>query len=428
MNFVLKGNIIYNKSANTLHLLKNGYLVCENGLSKGVFEQLPDEFSQYPVTYYGDKIILPGLIDLHVHAPQHSIRGMGMDLELLDWLNRYIFEEESNYSDLDYARAAYSYFVEDLKGGATSRAVVFATIHTPATLLLMEMLESTGLVSFVGKVNMDRNSPTLLMEEGASESLKDTEHWIREVSLRFQKSLPILTPRFTPSCSDELMEGLGELQRKYQLPVQSHLSENPGEIAWVKEISPSSSCYGDTYDKFGLFGGTDAGAIMAHCVWSEGIEEELLKKNKVFVAHCPNSNTNLSSGIAPIRRFIRKGIHVGLGSDVAGGTHTNMFRAMADAIQMSKLYWRLINKDDYPLTVPEALYLGTRGGGQFFGKVGSFEEGYEFDAVVVDDSSFVTPKELTLENRLERIIYLAEHHHVFEKYVQGNKVKANDKK
>ena len=426
MTFVLKGNIIYNKNPHTLHLLDNGYLVCQEGLSKGAFGQLPDEFSHLPVVDYGDKIILPGLIDLHVHAPQYSIRGMGMDLELLDWLNRYIFKEESNYSDLNYARKAYTYFVDDLRDGATSRAVIFATIHTSATILLMEMLEGAGLVSFVGKVNMDRNSPPLLIEESAYKSLLDTKNWIREASLRFQKSMPILTPRFTPSCSDELMKGLGELQRKYHLPVQSHLSENPREIAWVKELSPDSSCYGETYDKFGLFGGTDAGAIMAHCVWSEGIEEKLLKENNVFVAHCPNSNTNLSSGIAPIRRFLQEGIHVGLGSDVAGGTQTNIFRAMADAIQMSKLYWRLVNQNNYALTVPEALYLGTMGGGQFFGKVGSFEEGYEFDAIVIDDSSFVAPQELTLENRLERIIYLAENRHVFEKYIQGNKVKTKD--
>ena len=425
MNFILKGNIIYNNDASTLNLLENGYIVCQRGLSRGAFEQIPEAFSNYPVVDYGNKIILPGLVDLHVHAPQYAFRGMGMDLELLDWLNTYTFKEEANYSDLDYAKSAYTYFARDLKNGATSRAVVFATIHTPATILLMELLEDAGLVSFVGKVNMDRNSPPLLIEESASKSLKDTEKWIREASLKFKKSKPILTPRFTPSCTDELMEGLGQLQRKYNLPVQSHLSENKGEIAWVKELSPESSCYADTYNQYGLFGGDTINTIMAHCVWSEGIEESLLKENKVLVAHCPNSNINLASGIAPIRRFIRNGIHVGLGSDVAGGTSTNMFRAMADAIQMSKLYWRLIDENDPPLTVPEALYLGTLAGGNFFGRVGSFEAGYQFDAIVVDDHSFVTPKDLTLENRLERIIYLANEHHIFEKYIQGRKVKEN---
>jgi guanine deaminase len=114
---------------------------------------------------------------------------------------------------------------------------------------------------------------------------------------------------------------------------------------------------------------------------------------------------------------------VGLGSDVAGGTHTNIFRVMGDAIQMSKLYWRLVDGTQPPLTVPEALYLATVGGGKFFGMVGSFDEGYEFDALVIDDSSFVTPRLLTLENRLERIIYLADHHQVYAKYIQGRKVK-----
>lgn len=423
MTLILKGNIIYNKDPGTLHLLENGYLIGEDGISKGAFQQLPEEFAHCPVVDYGDKIILPGFIDLHVHAPQYSFRGMGFDLTLLEWLNTYAFKEEANYSDSDYAKDAYRYFVEDLKAGATTRAVIYATIHTPATLLLMEMLESAGFISYVGKVNMDRNSPPLLTEESASRSLEDTEHWIQEANQRFHNTKPILTPRFTPSCTDELMEGLGQLQRKYNLPVQSHLSENTGEIAWVKALSPECDCYGESYNKFGLFGGTDAGAIMAHCVWSEGIEEALLQKNKVFVAHCPNSNTNLSSGIAPIRRFLSNGIRVGLGSDVAAGAHTNMFRAMADAIQVSKLYCRLINENHLPLTVPEALFLGTMGGGRFFGNVGSFDKGYAFDAVVVDDRPFVTPQKLSLENRLERILYLAEPHHVFEKYIQGFKIK-----
>jgi guanine deaminase len=422
MAFILKGNIIYNKGSTSLHILEGGYLVCKDGISKGAFSQIPNEFNHYPIVDYGDRIIIPGLVDLHVHGPQYTFRGMGMDLELLDWLNTYTFKEESNYSNLDYANEAYTYFVDDLKNGATSRAVIYGTIHTTATSLLMEKLEDIGLPSFVGKVNMDRNSPDILIEESATKSLNDTEAWINEVASKFQKSKPILTPRFTPSCSDQLMEGLGELQRKYNIPVQSHLSENPGEIAWVSELCPEASCYGDTYDRYGLFG-RGVPTIMAHCVWSEGLEEDLLKDNDVYVAHCPNSNINLSSGIAPIRRFLNRGIKVGLGSDVAGGFETNILRAMGDAIQMSKLYWRLVESDDPPLTLPEALYLATLSGGSFFGKVGSFDEGYEFDAVVIDDSSFVTPRPLTLENRLERIIYLANHNNVYEKYIQGNKVK-----
>lgn len=156
----------------------------------------------------------------------------------------------------------------------------------------------------------------------------------------------------------------------------------------MKELCPDARNYGDAYHRFGLFGGQECPTIMAHCVYSEGEELELLKEQQVFVAHCPASNTNLSSGIAPVRRFLTEGVPVGLGSDVAGGTHTSIFRAMADAIQVSKLRWRLVDADLAPLTAAEAFYLGTAGGGAFFGKVGSFLPDYEFDAVILDDSRY----------------------------------------
>ena len=423
MNFILKGNIIYNKTLNSLKIVPQGYLVCKEGISRGVFAEIPPNFMDYPLVDYGDKLILPGLIDLHLHAPQYTFRGMGMDLELLDWLNTYTFKEESKYKSLDYAHTAYNLFVEDMVKGGTTRAAIFGTIHTSATLLLMEKLESSGMASYVGKVNMDRNSPPYYIEESATKSLEETETFIKEATKKFSNSKPILTPRFTPSCSDELMKGLGELQRRYHIPVQSHLSENPKEIAWVEELCPGTSCYADSYDRYGLFGGEGVPTIMAHCVWPVELEEQMLKDNGVYVAHCPSSNSHLSSGIAPIRRFLRKGIKVGLASDIAGGTGTNILRAMSDAIQMSKMYWRLVDPEDAPLTVPEVLYMATLGGGSFFGHVGSFDDGYEFDAIVIDDSYFHHTEDFTIENRLERLIYLGDEQHIHEKYIKGHKVK-----
>ena len=174
------------------------------------------------------------------------------------------------------------------------------------------------------------------------------------------------------------------MQKEYQVPVQSHLSENLSEIAWVKELFPWSSCYGDVYHQCGLFG-REAKTIMAHCVHSCDIEVEMMREKGVYVAHCPQSNINLSSGIAPIRRYLEEGIPVGLGSDIAGGANLSMFRHMADAIGASKLYWRLVDQEKKPLTMEEVFYLATKGGGSFFGKAGSFEKGYELDALVMDD-------------------------------------------
>jgi guanine deaminase len=195
----------------------------------------------------------------------------------------------------------------------------------------MKKLEQTGIVSMVGKVGMDRNCPDILRQESAKAAYTSTKAWIERTNGSFKNTTPIITPRFIPTCSDELMRNLKKLQEEYSLPVQSHLSENIGEISWVKELCPNCESYAHAYDQFGLFGGDGVPTIMAHCVWSEGIEEELIKQRGVYVAHCPQSNTNIASGIAPIRRFLSNSINIGLGSDVAGGCHVSIFRAMSDA-------------------------------------------------------------------------------------------------
>jgi len=419
---VLKGNILYSKSPRELEYTGNGFLVCEENTVKGVFREVPERYRAFPVTDYGDRLIIPGLCDLHIHAPQYAFRGLGLDMELLEWLSTYTFPEESRYVELDYAKKAYGVFASAMKKSATTRACVFATLHSPATIDLMEKLENTGIVSMVGKVCMDRNCPDILRQANAEAAYKSTKLWIERTGDRFKNTTPIITPRFIPTCTDELMFLLKRLQARYSLPVQSHLSENRGEIEWVRELCPDDETYGHAYDRFGLFGGDGVPTIMAHCVWTEGAEEELLKKRNVYVAHCPQSNINLASGIAPVRRFIKNGIRVGLGSDVSGGCHISIFRAMSDAVHVSKLYWRLVDQNDAPLTTNEAFYLGTAGGGSFFGKVGSFEEGYEFDAVVIDDSGIPTTNPLTIEERLARVIYYSDDSCITDKYVRGKKV------
>ena len=151
-------------------------------------------------------------------------------------------------------------------------------------------------------------------------------------------------------------------------------------------------------------------------------EIQRMKENGVYVAHCPESNENLSSGIAPVKRYLEEGLYVGLGSDVAGGSTENLFRAMAHAIQMSKMRWRLVDQKYPALKSEEVFYMATKGGGSFFGKVGSFEEGYEFDAVVLDDSRLESSRQMSVKDRLERMIYLADEREVKAKYVRGNKI------
>ncbi len=421
-SFIIRGNICYSEAKEQLSVTDRGYLVCCKGISRGVYPVIPDEYRDLPVKDYGDRIVIPGMTDLHVHAPQYPFRGLGMDLELLDWLNTHTFPEESRYAELEYAEKAYQIFVDDLKKSASTRAVIFATIHIPATEFLMKQLDAAGLKTYVGKVNMDQNCTDTLREKDAEASLDRTAAWLRETAEKYPNTRPILTPRFAPTCSGPLLEGLGKLQKKYGLPVQSHLSENLSEIAWVQELFPWSSCYGNVYEHYGLFG-KEAKTVMAHCVHSSDREVELMKRNGVYVAHCPQSNINLSSGIAPIRRYLEEGIPTGLGTDMAGGANMSMFRCMADAIGVSKLYWRLADQSRKPLTMEEAFFLATKGGGSFFGKTGSFEEGYEVDALVLDDSGIRTAKELNTKERLERYIYLAEEGgQIVGKYVAGKEL------
>lgn len=297
---VLKGNIIYSRDLTHLEILEHGFIVAKDNCIIGVYQELPAEMSGEEINDYGDCLIIPGLTDLHIHAPQYSFRGLGMDLELLDWLETNTFPEEAKFSDLKYAEKSYDIFVENLKKSATTRACVFATIHREATMLLMDKLEKSGLATMVGKVNMDRNAPDYLCEESYLVSAQETLNWLSETKQRaYKNTRPILTPRFTPSCTDELMCELKKIQTAQALPMQSHLSENLSEAQWVKELCPWAEVYADAYAGFDLFG-EECPTIMAHCVYSEEKEIEMMKK-EVFMLHTVRNPMRIS--YPELRRF-----------------------------------------------------------------------------------------------------------------------------
>lgn len=420
-SFVLKGDVVFCPTNKRMIAIEDAYIVVRGGICELVYGKLPDDAKDLPLHDYTGKLVMPGMVDLHIHAPQYAYRGLGADMELLDWLENYAFKEEAKYADLDYADKAYAIFADALHCSATTRAVVFGTIHRKSTKLLMDKLEESGIVSYVGKVNMDRNSPDSLTES-TEDSCRRTERFITETSDKYRNTYPIITPRFVPSCTDELLEKLGWLSEQYDIPVQSHLSENPGEIKWVRELSPDSRFYGEVYDRAELFG-NNANTVMAHCVWSGDEEIALMKERGVYIAHCPASNMNVSSGIAPIRRYLSEELRVGLGSDIAGGQSISIFTAMVEAMQVSRLYWRHIDNTKKPLNFTEVFHMATKGGGQFFGKAGSFERGYEFDAIVIDDSTLPYPQELTLLQRAERAVWLGgDKTGLVAKYVRGTKI------
>lgn len=412
----IKGNIIFTKDFGSYEIFKNSYIVIEEGLVKGIYEKLPEEYMTAEVKDYGDKLIIPGFVDLHLHGPQFPNLGLGLDKELMPWLETYTFPEERKYNDVDYARLVYQKLVKELWKNGTTRSVIFASIHLEGTKVLMDIINEIGLGAYVGKVNMDRNCPDFIRED-TEESLKETELLLKEYGNKYKRVKPIITPRFVPTCTSKLLKGLGELSRKYKVPVQSHLSENKGEIQFVRELHPEAENYAAIYEEAGLLG--QQPTIMAHCVLLEEKEIELLSKNQVFIAHSPNSNSNLASGIAPIRRLLKAGIPIGLASDISGGHSLSMCSVMVEAGQVSNMKWLETMKMESPLTTPELFYLATKGSGAFFGNVGSFETGYEFDALIIDDSSLIGLKEISLEERLQKFIYTGSWENIKDRYVGG---------
>jgi guanine deaminase len=418
--FAVKGNIIFTKEFGVYEVIENGFIVVEDKYVKGVYSTLDKKYEHIKVIDYGNSLIIPGFVDIHLHAPQFANIGLGLDKELMPWLETYTFPEETKYSDISYAKKVYSRLIKELWKFGTTRACVFATLHKDSTKLLMDMFKESGLGAYVGKVNMDRNSPDYLIEETEA-SLFDTEEILKEYSTKYSLVKPIITPRFVPTCSTRLLKGLGALAEKYNVTVQSHLSENSGEISFVKELHPEAKNYASIYNEAGLLGNTKT--IMAHCVLVDDNEIDLLAKNKVFVAHCANSNSNLTSGIAPVRKLINRGISVGLASDIAGGHSLSMMDVIVTSAQVSNLRYIESNRIDKPLNTAELFYLATKGGGKFFGKVGSFEEGYEFDALVIDDSTLAIFKNLSIEERLQKFIYTGDDRNIKERYVAGDNIK-----
>ena len=413
--FIIKGTFIDTLTKDEFRIRK-GFILVEDGLIKNFSEENPD--TSIKLYDYTGKLIIPGLSDLHLHAPQYPNIGLGLDLELLDWLDTYTFPEESKYKDVEYAKKAYQTFVDDLAKTATTRASIFATLHTDMTLLLMDLLEQKKICAYVGKVGMDRNCPDFYIEKNGKE---ETLRFVEECQKRNYKFVkPIITPRFTISCTDEYMKYMGELAKKYNIAVQSHLSENFGEIDFVRQLRPNDKFYGESYDKNGLFG-KEVKTVMAHCVHCPKEESELIKKNGVYIAHCPTSNSNISSGICPAGRYLREGYNIGIGSDISGGHTLDLFEVIRHAIQVSKMNLRYINPKEKPLTLSETFFMATNKGGSFFGKVGVFEKDYEFDAIVLDESLIKNVREYNEKERLERFIYNKDAK-IESKFIRGNKI------
>ncbi len=413
---IIKGNIIYSKDKNNLVTVRNGYIGVKNNLIEFAGSQLPDEYKNYEVTDYGDMLIIPGFNDMHTHAPQYENIGIGMDEELLDWLNDYTFPTEARYKDTEYARRMYEKVVEKVIKSGTTRVVFFGTVHKDSCQVLIDVMREKGLRGYVGKVNMDAHCPESLIENSA-DSIKDSIEFYKN-NMGNNDILPIITPRFAPSCTERTLKELGEIAKEYNAPVQSHINESEAEIEWVAQLFPDYENYADVYKKNNLLNDK---TLMAHCIHMKDEEIELFSELGVWAIHCPQSNCNLSSGIMPLKKLMNSGVKIGFGTDVSGGNDISIIKTMQSAMQISRLRHAADNHNSI-LTLREAFYIATKLSGSYFGSVGSFEKGYEFDALVIDDKGISQKENLTLEKRLERFIFAGDDRNIFKRYIAGREV------
>src|SRR5215470_7644734 len=250
-------------------------------------------------TDLGNKIVVPGFVDAHVHLPQFAIMGVGSG-ELLTWLNTYTYPEEARFADPEYAATVTRKFFDALVANGTTAAAIYSSVHEEATDIAFTIARTTGIRAFIGKVMMDRNSPPSLLEdteESIAESVRLFERWDGAESGRLRY---IFTPRFAGSCSMELMSRVGAIARDRNAFVQSHLSENCEEVAWIREVFPGYASYAGVYDSAVML--TER-SIMAHCIHLTTNEIATLSRRGVNVAFCPYSNRTLRSGTMPYQRL-----------------------------------------------------------------------------------------------------------------------------
>lgn len=409
---IIKGHVVFTDSASEFTVIENGYIISEQGCISDVCPTLPQKYAGLAITDYGDSLIIPGFYDLHNHAGQYLQCGTGMNKQLLEWLQDYTYKLEKDLADPTYASRVYRRYVEDLYRYGTLGACAFATSSTEGTECLFEEFKNIGLRGFVGKVNMDCNAPEFIIED-AQKSLAGTRYLVEKYK---DEPLvrPIVTPRFAPTSTREALQLLGDLVVENGLPVQSHLSENLAEIEWVKELFPEYDNYASVYAGNQLFG--DTPTLMAHAVYLTEEEVAMCKRENIYLVHCPDSNINVRSGIAPVKEFLELGLKVGLGSDIAGGHKIQMNEAIVRAVQSSKVL--AVERPEAQLSLSEAFYMATVTGGEFFGQLGKLKRGYQLDALVIDDDPLYKER-YSLEDRLEKFLYIGDDRWIGARYVGG---------
>lgn len=378
--------------------------------------QLTDDVKPEPLPQH--TLITPGLVDTHLHAPQLEMIG-SYGGDLLEWLNRYTFPTEARFADAGHALSIARELFEELPRGGTTTALLFSTIHTTATEIFFEEAERAGVRAIIGKTLMDRNAPANLLEPAAT-AIADSRELIRKWHGRGLLSYAI-SPRFAPTCSDELLAAAGGLRSEFpDVYVHTHVSESRGEVRWVRELFPDARDYVSVYESAGLLGPR---SVLAHGIHLGDEELELLRRTDSRISHCPNSNLFLGSGLFPLQKVLRAGITCGLGSDIGAGTTPCLFNAMADAYKVQQV-------QGVSLSPFELWYLGTLGGARTLsldGVTGSLEPGKDADFLVLDlQATSLLNRRIrsasSVQELLAGLIFMGDDRVVSETFVRGRRI------
>ncbi|KAG8167286.1 hypothetical protein KVR01_002975 [Diaporthe batatas] len=338
------------------------------------------------------RFFFPGFIDTHIHASQYPNAGIFGKSTLLDWLTTYTFPLEASLgADPSKARRVFARCVGRTLAHGTTCAAYFAALDPAATNLLADLCLSRGQRALVGRVCMDEPAtcPPWYRDEDAAQGLARTrecvEH-VRRADPRGELVRPAVTPRFAPSCTAASMAALGRLAADEDLAVQTHVSENAGEVGLVAALFPAETAagkgYAGVYDAFGLLG---PGTVLAHAVHLSEAEVALVAARGAKVSHCPCSNSAITSGAARVRWLLGRGVDVGLGTDVSGGYSPSVLEAARQALLVSR-HVAMAGDEAAKLSVEEVLHLATVGGARCVGLegvVGGFEVGMQWDAQLV---------------------------------------------
>ena len=380
MNYthIVRGTAFTSRSLKEVAVLKD-HLFCidEQGMIAKVLR--PEDAhlvdASTPVTTLPEgQFLLPGFIDLHVHAPQWAQSGTALDLPLYDWLNTYTFPLEAKFSDVDFAEKVYTHLVDTLLANGTTTVLYFASIHKEASYKLAEICAKRGQRGLVGKVVMDdaQENPDFYRDASTAEALQDTEEFIvavKELAKSVKQGVyPVVTPRFIPSCTDEALQGLGELAKKYDTHVQSHCSESDWAHGFVKDRFQKNDA--SALHDFGLLRDK---SVMAHSNFLEDADADLFAETGTAIAHCPISNAYFANSVLPVAHLHEKNVEIGLGTDVSGGFSPSLYDNIRQAVMASRMLEDGVNPDlaphvrgrqDSRITVNEAFYLATAGGGE----------------------------------------------------------------